>query len=194
MIANSWATLGITTAIVLAAAVPVEAQLRISAAQGSTRSINSQSVTLTGMNGVPGFISATTQRPFVTGLIPVVGDYGGAYAPIYGPLSLRPQYQPGPSVVQDRIARLRQESLLPLPGRDDDNVAFRSAKGRSFAERKTTNRRSDPLPDFQSRLAAARESSAGKPIESIAAIRRRQAQENELRQSIPPKRFTRSSR
>ncbi|MEX2142426.1 MAG: hypothetical protein WD894_24440 [Pirellulales bacterium] len=173
MVANPWTTAAVMATFGLAAVAPAEAQLRISAAQGSTRSVNSQAVTLTGIDGAPGFISATTQRPFVTGLIPVVGDYGGAYAPVYGPLSLRPQYRPGPSVVQDRIARLRQEGLLPLPRRDGDNFAFRSAQGRSFAERTTTDR--------QSRLTAARKSSAGKPIESIAAIRRRQALEDQHR-------------
>src|SRR5687768_8483149 len=80
-------------AIIIASAGHAPAQIGIVAEQGSSRSLNSQAVSLTTLNGAPGFISATTQRPFVTGLIPVVGDYGGAYAPVFGPLTLVPQYQ-----------------------------------------------------------------------------------------------------
>ncbi len=43
------------------------------AGQGSDRSIVSQTPSVTITNGQQGFISETSQRPFVTGLIPVVG-------------------------------------------------------------------------------------------------------------------------
>jgi hypothetical protein len=139
------------------------AQIGIVAEQSSTRSLNSQAVSLTTLNGAPGFISATTQRPFVTGLIPVVADYGGAYAPVYGPLTLVPPYQPGPSVIRQRIEQIRREGLPPPPSRSER---------RQMAERGTAQSQND----FTSRLAVARKSSAGRPSESIAEIRRRQQQ------------------
>ena len=107
---------GISVAIVMMVASTAEqstAQIGIVGEQGSTRSLNSQAVSLTTLDGTPGFISATTQRPFVTSWIPVVGGYGGAYAPVYGPAPLLPQYRPGPSVIQRRIAQLRQQGYSP---------------------------------------------------------------------------------
>jgi hypothetical protein len=137
------------------------------AEQGSTRSMSTTSATLTGISGVPGFISATTQRPFVVGLIPVVGDYGGAIAPVYGPAPLFPTYNPGPSVVQQRIAQMRQEGIALTPSRPGSRSMSPTT---SAVDRKPRS--------FQSRLAAARESSAGHAVESIANIRRRQGQQS----------------
>ena len=153
-------------AMVIAAAGSAAAQIGIVAEQGSTRSLNSQAVSLTTLNGAPGFISATTQRPFVTGLIPVVGDYGGAYAPVYGPLTLMPQYLPGPSVIRQRIAQIQREGLPPKPSRAERRQIAEAARGTAQSAN-----------GFTSRLAAARKSSAGRPIESIAEIRRRQRQQ-----------------
>jgi hypothetical protein len=48
--------------------------LTFMAGQGSRRSNVSQSGNLTLYNGYPGFLSDTSQTPFVTGLIPVVGQ------------------------------------------------------------------------------------------------------------------------
>ena len=170
MIANPWTTASITTAVILAAGVPAKAQFGIAAAQGSMQSLNGQSVSVTGIEGVPSFISATTQRPFVTSLVPVVGDYGGAYAPIYGPAPLLPQYRGGPSVIQRRFAQMRREGLPPPPSQRERREIAAAARGKTQLAN-----------DFSSRLAAARKSSAGRPMESIAAIRRRQAQEDALR-------------
>jgi hypothetical protein len=141
--------------------------------QGSTRSLTTTSASVTTMNGAPGFISATTQRPFVLGLIPVVGDYGGAAAPIYGPAPLLPQYSPGPSVVRQRIAQMRHEGISFNPSA-------------SSARRSTTTLEADrkqalKADSFEGRLASARQSSAGHAAQSIAAIRRRQQQQDEQR-------------
>ena len=43
--------------------------------QSSSQTITSSSASVTTMNGVPGGITSRTVRPFLTGLIPVVGIY-----------------------------------------------------------------------------------------------------------------------
>jgi hypothetical protein len=164
------AVFGITLCAASVTALHASAQL-ITLDQGSTRSLTSTSASVTTMNGVPGFISATTLRPFVTGLIPVVGDYGGAAAPIYGPATLMPRYNPGPSVVQERIARMRQEGTSFTPNR---STTRSPALKPSAVDQKQDG--------FQGRLAAARESSAGHATQSIAAIRLRQQQQDESRE------------
>ena len=157
------AVFSITMCAASISALPASAQFE----QGSMRSLTTTSASVTTMNGAPGFISATTQRPFVLGLVPVVGDFGGAAAPIYGPAPLLPQYSPGPSVVRQRIAQMRQEGISFTPSPPS---ARRSPKPLE-ADRKQDG--------FQDRLAAARESSAGHATQSIAAIRRRQQQQDE---------------
>ena len=53
----------------------VSGNLRFNFAQGSSRSMTSTTPSLTTMNGYPGSISSQTVRPFVTGIVPVVGGY-----------------------------------------------------------------------------------------------------------------------
>ena len=161
------AVFGIALCVTSVTALQASAQFD----QGSMRSLTSTSASVTTMNGAPGFISATTQRPFVLGLIPVVGDYGGAAAPIYGPAPLLPQYNSGPSVVQERIARMRQEGISFTPSRSADR---RQSPKPLEADQKQDN--------YQGRLASARQSSAGHAAQSIAAIRRRQQQQDGQRE------------
>jgi hypothetical protein len=165
MATRQYAVVGVALLVSIVLTDRAGAQLFV-AEQGSTRSMSTTSASLTGISGVPGFISATTQRPFVTALIPVVGDYGGAIAPVYGPAPLFPTYNPGPSVVRQRIAQMRQEgiSLTPRPPGSPRTATQTVTKGQA--------------QDFRSRLAAARASSAGHAVESIAAIRRRQEQQS----------------
>jgi len=169
MAAKQWALVGVTIALVIVTTVRVNAQL-ISGGQGSTRSVSSTSASLTLTDGVPGFIAASTLRPFVTGLVPVVGDYGGGMAPVYGPAALMPQYSPWPSVVRQRIARMRQEGISLVPRRADVRG---NAPTPTVVDQKAG--------DSQSRFAAARKSSAGRSVDSIAAIRSRQAYEDDVR-------------
>lgn len=49
--------------------------LGLNLGQTSSRSITSTSASVTTMDGFPGFISNTVTRPFVTGVVPIVGDY-----------------------------------------------------------------------------------------------------------------------
>jgi hypothetical protein len=88
-----------------------------SAAQGysSSLSMTAPSVTLT--NGVPGFVQDVTIRPFVTGVIPVVGDAAIMPFPVYpvGPL-VPPVVTPVlTSPVLERLARLRHEPKAAGP-------------------------------------------------------------------------------
>jgi hypothetical protein len=161
------AVFGFTLCAASLTAIQASAQFE----QGSMRSLTTTSASITTMSGAPGFISATTQRPFVLGLIPVVGEYGGGAAPIYGPASLMPQFSPGPSLVRQRIAQMRQEGISFTPSR---SAARGPAPKTSAAERKQDG--------YQDRLAAARDSSAGHAAQSIAEIRRRQQQQDEDRQ------------
>jgi general secretion pathway protein D len=65
----------------------IEAFFLITAAQGDTRSNILQAPKITLFNGQTAFVSDTTQRPFVTSIIPVVGDFAAAHQPVIVVLS-----------------------------------------------------------------------------------------------------------
>ena len=60
----------------------IEAYFLVQAAQGDTRSNILQAPKVTLFNGQQAFVSDTTQRPFVAGVVPVVGDFAAAQQPI----------------------------------------------------------------------------------------------------------------
>ena len=60
----------------------IEAYFLIQAAQGNTRSNVMQAPKVTLFNGQQAFVSDTTQRPFVTAVVPVVGDFSAAQQPV----------------------------------------------------------------------------------------------------------------
>jgi general secretion pathway protein D len=60
----------------------IEAYFLIQAAQGNTRSSILQAPKVTLFNGQNAFVSDTRQRPFVTAVIPVVGDFSAAQQPV----------------------------------------------------------------------------------------------------------------
>jgi len=72
--------------------------------QGSRRSHVMQAPSIVLPNGGQGTFSDTTQRPFVTGLIPVVGSFGGGGS-VFGPVA--PQRV---SPLFDRIQRLHAQA------------------------------------------------------------------------------------
>lgn len=78
----------------------------ITAGQGSSTTFGSASPSVTVMNGQTGYFADTMQRPFVTGLVPVVGS------PIVVP-PLLPPYAPPQSVLQERLHRLQTEGPSP---------------------------------------------------------------------------------
>ena len=65
----------------------IEAYFLIQATQGNTRSNVMQAPKVTLFNGQNAFISDTTQRPFVTSVVPVVGDFAAAQQPVITVLS-----------------------------------------------------------------------------------------------------------
>jgi len=60
----------------------IEAYFLIQAAQGNTRSNVLQAPKVTLFNGQNAFVSDTRQRPFVTSVVPVVGDFSAAQQPV----------------------------------------------------------------------------------------------------------------
>ena len=117
----------------------------ISAAQGSDRTMTMAAPSITVTNGVPGFFAEVTQRPFVTGLIPVVGGYGGVIMPTYGPGAMMPAYAPGPSVLQERICAAEARA-----GRRASSTAAAAAQRQAESD--------EPADDpVASRFAAARQ-------------------------------------
>jgi type II secretory pathway component GspD/PulD (secretin) len=65
----------------------IEAYFLIQAAQGNTRSNVMQAPRVTLFNGQNAYISDSLQRPFVTSVIPVVGDFAAAQQPVISVLS-----------------------------------------------------------------------------------------------------------
>jgi hypothetical protein len=139
--------------------------LNIVADQGSSRSMTMAAPSVTVMNGGTGAIYDVTIRPFVIGFTPVVGGlgFGNPGPPQFGPMPIATI--DGPSMLEDRLARLQAEGGL-------QGLAALAASGSSPT---TEARPADPLA---ARLAAARESTAGQPSQSVAAIRRQQAEQD----------------
>lgn len=65
----------------------IEAFFLIQAAQGDTRTNVMQAPKVTLFNGQQAFVSDTSQQPFVTSIIPVVGDFAAAHQPVIVVLS-----------------------------------------------------------------------------------------------------------
>lgn len=60
----------------------IEVFFLLQAAQGDSRTNVLQAPKVTLFNGQTGFVSDTSQRPFVTSVIPVVGDFAAAHQPV----------------------------------------------------------------------------------------------------------------
>jgi hypothetical protein len=141
----------------------------LTSSQGSNSSMSSQSPSVTVMNGGTGFVSDTSQSPFVTGIVPVVGDNGA-------------------SVLGERLQRLANgegttnQAVLPPDPMPD---------ARPAAEKLTAEKPpADKLPGdgaaaardshaFDRRLAAAQDNPTGQPLASLAEIRAEQAAEDQ---------------
>ncbi len=150
----------------------------LSAAQGSAdSSMVSQGGSLTVINGGTGFVSDTSQRPFVTSVIPVVGDNdagpGDGVEIVSSPLSA---FNANPSVLGERLGRLNSgDKGGPRGGAP--RVAVPNLMGR--ASSLSTARGPAPAADpFQRKLAAAAGNSAGQPAASVSEIRAQLAAED----------------
>ena len=167
--------------------------------QGSRRSMVSQVPSVTLQNGVPGFIADASQTPFVISYIPVVGGYVpvGAFNPMQ---SLPPSTaaSPGASGVgqdavlnalrQHRAERDWRERIEDGPQAEAARMNRKAAANvqRPGGPGELTLIGSAPPPGEAAgnaadeparKLAAARASSAGRPVPSVAEARRLYAAE-----------------
>jgi hypothetical protein len=121
---------------------------------------------VTVSDGQWGYFADGALVPFVTDVIPVVGDQPQGEEAV----GERP-YGPRMSPLEERLARLRAKGR-PLVGARREGAAGSSGDSAGVAA-------SDPLA---ARLARSQESSAGQPDESLSAIRARQAAADSTRQ------------
>lgn len=124
--------------------------------QGSNRSLVTQAPSVVNHNGAQGSFSDTSQTPFVTSIIPVVG---------YMPL---PYYGLPPSrtsVLQERLERLRYDEIQRMTQRGARPAAQNSARRPAGGEQKIAAG------------SSGGESSADRGDISVADIRRQQANE-----------------
>ena len=137
------------------------------AGQGSNRSITSTSPGLMLRNGGVGYVQDISVRPFVTGLIPVVGasvvgaSVVGASvvgASVVGDRAVSP--------VEERLERLRQEAALTNPNSTPTDAELLLGASASHASSSATT---------SSSVSAPRNSSAERGDISLAEIRRQQA-------------------
>lgn len=130
-------------------------QLGLRAGQGNTRTSTVQNPTIVVPNGVPGSISDTIQRPFVTGIIPVVGGLP--------PGTFERMFAPGPPISPLDIALHNMQQDL-ASGR-----AMRDENGRIFYPGDEQDNRGTS----QVSHVAPLDSSANYGDLSVAEIRRR---------------------
>lgn len=159
----------------------------MAASQGSNRTLTMTSPSVTMMNGVPGSIFSGSIRPFVTGLIPVVGDYPimVPYAPYPYPYGIpysggypysgfvAPNFAAPVSPVMERLERLRHEPP-PVPPRVTDD-------GRAEAEAADSLVLGDEAASPAPMASSSHSSSAERGDISVAEIRRLQALEDEAK-------------
>jgi general secretion pathway protein D len=112
----------------------IEAFFLIQAAQGDDRSNILQAPKITLFNGQTAFISDTTQRPFVTSIIPVVGDFAAAQQPVIVVLSEGTSLSVQAVVSNDR--RFVRLTLVPFFSNIGEVEEF------TFTGSKTTSKKS----------------------------------------------------
>ncbi len=151
--------------------------------QGYKQSLVTQTPSVTLMNGQTGYVSDTSQTPFVISVVPVVGAF-----PTTTPQELQEISGLEPSGIDPRVQALLQVHAdaqaqaaraeaggPPLPQQPQPN---------KLAPRQNAKPAPDPLPAApepaaaaSQRLDAAQESTAGRPAPSVAEARRLHQQE-----------------
>ena len=114
----------------------IEAYFLIQAAQGNTRSNVMQSPKVTLFNGQVASISDFRQRPFVTSVIPVVGDFAAAQQPIITVLNEGTNVNVQAVVSNDR--RFVRLTLVPYFSQIGKVETFQFEGQRSTKDRKST--------------------------------------------------------
>ena len=136
----------------------------IALGQGSTRTNVSQVPVVSVMDGQTALVSDTSQRPFVTSVIPVVGGFH-VPVPSWPPAS----HYNAPSPLQHTIQQYYRQQAM----RDGATVKPRRDPVADAALR--ANAAFAPEDKVALRLAASRRSSAGHGDLSVAEIKRRKA-------------------
>lgn len=136
--------------------------------QGSSRSNTSISPSVTVGNGATGYVSESTQRPFVTGVVPVVGGFGGGGggvgfslpAPLPGGLPA------GATPLDERLGRLESGEKVGARG---------SVPAGGAATKTTLPKTIRPIAQdddaLTKRLDSTRASTAGRGAASLEEIR-----------------------
>lgn len=142
---------------------------------GSQRSLTMSAPSVTMMNGSTGYIFDGTLRPFVTGLIPVVGGYPGVpygpapyYGPYYGPPGM--PAAPAPTMTSplaEKLDRLKHAAEVATPG-VPAGVPDPATDSLSLTDSASTTPAATGSPS---------RSSAERGDVSVAEIRRQQAEE-----------------
>jgi general secretion pathway protein D len=109
----------------------IEVFFLIEAGQGDNRSNILQAPKVTLFNGQTAFVADTTQRPFVTSVIPVVGDFAAAQMPVIVVLSEGTSMSVQAVVSNDR--RFVRLTLVPFFSQVGDVEEF------TFTGKKTTD-------------------------------------------------------
>ncbi len=143
--------------------------------QGSRRSFTSQSLSVVTPNGVPGYVADSSWTPFVIGTVPVVGGFPliGSVVP---PTPAAAGTSMGNPAVQQALQQARTQSPATAGGAGVRAHGGGIAGGGAAAGGVQNRQANGPL-DPEARLAAARTSSAGRAVASVAAAK--QAREAE---------------
>ncbi|MBQ2621787.1 MAG: hypothetical protein IJF84_10655 [Thermoguttaceae bacterium] len=145
--------------------------------QGSSRSLVSQTPSVTSFNGVPAMMSDTQQTPFVISTTPVVGSWTGMPGlidPTGGSLTSGLTRPVGNSPVSQALSRVR--AAEGTPAGDSPNGLRRAAFG---SDRLTRNNRSDvdDSPSYGSNNSDDEPSSADSVVGSVAQMKQLYQQE-----------------
>ena len=138
----------------------IEAFFVIEAAQGDTRTNVLQAPKVTLFNGQQASVNDSSQRPFVTSVTPVVGDFAAAQAPIIVVLSEGTSLNVQAVVSNDR--RFVRLTLVPFFSKIGDVEEF------TFEGRRTTNTGTtvtDPTDDTQKVANEAQEIIEGTTVQ-----------------------------
>lgn len=142
-------------------------QFNMAASQGSTRSMTMSAPSVTMMNGAQGQFFSGSVRPFVTGLIPVVGGYPVVPYGTYPYPASSPLVYSSPLV--ERLERLRHHSSSPTASAGASKPGDDLILGPDGDE------------DVGVVVASGAPSSATRGDISVAEIRRQQAHEDEAK-------------
>jgi hypothetical protein len=151
--------------------------------QGDSRTSVTQMPSVTIMNGQTGYVSDTSQTPFVISVIPVVGAFPpiSSFNPWPTPQQLADAAGMPLGNVNPRVQAMRD--AVAAAAADGQAGAMPQGPGGKPAGLAAKPRRAAPEPAAPEdegpagRLAAAQESTAGRPAPSVAEARRMRAQE-----------------